>query len=1398
MKAPQPYIAPRTCTESEAGKSKAEAKLGPQFLEEHSDEGAYVLLAPPGSGKTSEFRRQAKLCDGKFVSARDFIAFEDNSEWHGRTLFIDGLDEVRAGSADGRTSFDGIRKKLLQLGKPKFRLSCREADWFGSNDHRHLETVAPEGKVLVLRLDPLPEEEIKAVLRKNHNIDDPDAFVDKARQRGVAALLKNPLSLELLVKAVMKNEWPDSRIRTFEMACETLADETNEEHQYATIRERANTKVLLDTAGQLCTVLLLAGAPGIKLSAGSHDDNFIELNELTGTGRALQLESLKTRLFEAPSSEFAIPLHRQVAEYLGARYLAELVENGLPVNRILALMSGYDGMVVTELRGLCAWLATLCGTSREEIITRDPLGTVLYGDVAGFPSQDKERIIRELEKVSEKDRWFLGTIKLDSRIGDLVSAELAVTVLEMLQNSTRDSKRQSLTLFMVKTLCYAQPLEGIAPVLMQIIRDKTRWPSIRVNAVDAFLQQRNDREQALAELKSLMREVYANRVPDPDDELLACLLEITYPEALPGTEVLDYLRAPKSNQYTDYNIFWTWTLPDPERSNWGKKVELLDRLAEQYATLGPEERQSGMQGDITTEVPFILLDKVLSDRSVTVELEPERLFGWLGVAGRLGDHDFEWGILHERKKRVQSWLSQRPGLWMILFKIGLERCKRACRKSEHAELDYAEFQQLMYMEEDRRLLGVRPPANFATWCLEEAINTDDMVSAQWMARRVADEIEEGRISRELVDSRLQDNNPLQKALQERLVQREEFRMRENARKEKAEKGNDVNRWQNAVRDHQSELIENRAPRQLLHNLARAYFGGYRGMSEYTPHDRLHILLGSDEGLVETVLSGFRATVSRADLPTVEKVISLSTQEQTHFLSLPFLAGFNEWHEAKAERAFVPNENQNRLATALYYNLSFWPNPWGYGATQKSPRWLQPILSEQPELIAEILTKSITPGLRKSQDFSNRLYELVYSKEYEGIAKIVATPLLRSFPVRCTERQLPSLRFLLIAAERHCTKETFIDLTREKLEHTSMNVAQRVYWLAAGLVSSPQCFSESLRKYVDGNKRRVRHLGTYIGGRFDQLPVQPDQADVSAIATLIQLLGTEYAPSFFESELDSGAEDDEGIIWGTDISYRIDHFVRQLMENPSHKATQELEKLANDVGLGVWRTRLEFAIGKQKGIKREADFQHADVPTILGLLQNRQPANAADLAALTMDLLNELASKIRHGNTSDWRQYWERKSNRLIKPEHENACRDRLLSDLEQRLTELNIDALAEGNYADEKRADIRVCFSGYNIPIEIKRSCHRDLWTAIRTQLIAKYTRDPGADGNGIYLVFWFGNHEQCRPTPDAGPPPKSAEELKRRLEDSLTDAERRKISVCVIDVEDRKNQVDLDSISHE
>ena len=103
-------------------------------LQEWRDVDAYVLLGDPGAGKSESMRAEALASAGVYLSARDFIALGVESVSAGKTLFIDGLDEMRAGSADGRVPLDAIRSRLNGLGRPRFRLSCREHDWRAQTD----------------------------------------------------------------------------------------------------------------------------------------------------------------------------------------------------------------------------------------------------------------------------------------------------------------------------------------------------------------------------------------------------------------------------------------------------------------------------------------------------------------------------------------------------------------------------------------------------------------------------------------------------------------------------------------------------------------------------------------------------------------------------------------------------------------------------------------------------------------------------------------------------------------------------------------------------------------------------------------------------------------------------------------------------------------------------------------------------------------------------------------------------------------------------------------------------------------------------------------------------------------------------------------------------------------
>ena len=251
-----------------------------------------------------------------------------------------------------------------------------------------------------------------------------------------------------------------------------------------------------------------------------------------------------------------------------------------------------------------------------------------------------------------------------------------------------------------------------------------------------------------------------------------------------------------------------------------------------------------------------------------------------------------------------------------------------------------------------------------------------------------------------------------------------------------------------------------------------------------------------------------------------------------------------------------------------------------------------------------------------------------------------------------------------------------------------------------------------------------------------------------------------------------------------VWWTLSNLLGELGSNPLPEVSENLERLSAVPALGPWLTAIAEVRDRQVRVRREHEFRHCNIREVTKTLDNNGPANSADLAALLVDVLEELSIQIRNGNTSDWRQYWNvDRYNRAKKPKPEDGCRDALLSDLRHRVGGLGIDAQPEGTYADDNRSDIRASFGGYNVPVEIKRSCHSDLWTAIESQLIAKYTKDPGANGYGIYVVFWFGDTEGCRPTKHSGWTPSNVAALKLKITETLSEQEGHMISVCVIDV---------------
>jgi hypothetical protein len=88
-----------------------------------------VLLGDPGAGETYVFKQAAAAEGGCFLKARAFLS-KPVQMLTGQAVFIDGLDEKRAGRAD-RDTVDALVTKLFEVNPAKVRISCRVADWLG-------------------------------------------------------------------------------------------------------------------------------------------------------------------------------------------------------------------------------------------------------------------------------------------------------------------------------------------------------------------------------------------------------------------------------------------------------------------------------------------------------------------------------------------------------------------------------------------------------------------------------------------------------------------------------------------------------------------------------------------------------------------------------------------------------------------------------------------------------------------------------------------------------------------------------------------------------------------------------------------------------------------------------------------------------------------------------------------------------------------------------------------------------------------------------------------------------------------------------------------------------------------------------------------------------------------
>ncbi len=1301
---------------------------------------AWILLGEPGSGKSRAFEIEAEACHGLRLTIADFVYSDIEDEWKSRCLFLDGLDEVRASSTN-ETILYQVRSKLKKLGLPHFRIACRAADWHGQSDQEEVIGASPDGQLKIYALEPLNQTDITQILQSNFDKTDAEGFIAQAESHGVGALLRNPQTLELTVKALNGTTWPTSRDETYRLACEALVQEENRKHRNKTRFEARPKGELLDAAGHIFAALLLSDKSGIALDQSAQSDRFPTLDALQLSASDFASTVLDTKLFVLSTSndERLEPTHRSVAEYLAARWLGKQIDKqGLPLQRVLNLMLGFDGKAVAGLRGLYGWIALTSLKARQWLIKNDPITVALYSDPRPMDLVNKQQLLQEIYFQTHENPSALWDLRGAESLAPLFQADLREEYLAALQDPKRDDSTQTYVVFILKVLKLSASETNLTIELRNTAADASRWEHVRRHALEAWLESGVSSNEAI----EFLEQISQGKISDPDEELTGILLNQFFPKVLTASDALHYLHIPKTKMLGMYQRFWAYEFPKTVHED--DLPFVLDQLAQ----------RSDLQSLNWIEFHISRTLAALVARGVQIHGEKvpdEKLFTWL----RIGTDEYgERRHEPEFHKAITQWLIKRPERYKGLLQVCFDR-----NEDSPSPLNGL-------FNDSQVLRGIPAPADIGLWHFQQIDSTKNEILAKEHlaeALRALWADQEGLTIDTLID--WAGNDPVRKGwLEPHLAW-------------------DIPEWRKAqnhsIQDHQREqanlkknlssklaakIVEIRngtAPAALMGELAGVWLNRYSNTRGETPLDRFKSYCDNYVEVFNAAKTGMPACIKRGDLPSVKEIIDIHLKQEAHWIRSACLLGMELlWNDTPTSVDLLDSSTLEKMTC---FRLT--------DGTESPPEWFLHLVKNKPELVSKILIDYASASFKAQKDHVDGIYALSREASYAQLARLSVPALLRSFPTRNKSTQLNQLGSLLRTALKYEIPE-LASIVSKKTKLKSLDPSQRVYFLLTGTLIDAEQYEQTLWDFVGQSWQRIQHISDFLGNRLNDLHV-----DLSLSAhTFGKLIEIQTPFAEVDWPLGGGA-----VSQAMNLGDHVKGLIAKLTAQGTVESLEEINRLLELPSLEKIRRHLLSSKHEVIQKLRENSFSHFSLLDVANILSNSAPTGPADLQAIVLNCLDQIAEEIQTSNGDLYRKFWTEGPNNKHKTE--NSCRDALLEMLRTHLTARGIDCQPEFDYANDKRADIRVAYRNqFVIPIELKGEWHTELWTAIQSQLVPQYTRQRETDGFGIYLVLWVGGTEQPVAR-DGGKRPSKSNELQSRLRSSLPKDIQDQIAVRVIDI---------------
>lgn len=1315
-----------------------------------------VILGEPGMGKSEMISYLARKSGVALVSASRFmnslkpIAPADS----GKPLLIDALDEAMA-----RSDGDAVNKVLARLedaGCPRFILSCRAREW-QSRAERDLKEIYGEAP-LIVSIEELTRAEAHAFWTMRRFVSDADSVLDRMDAQNLSDFYKNPLMLTLLGDvADSGRDLPMTRAELFGRVCELSWPESDRSRQDSALARLTKDRAL-SAAGAMMASAILAGADSINLmGAGAVPDGDLAIAEVEGLpGAAAARVVISSKLFKSTGLGRAVPIHRVIAEFLGARWLAEQAATSRARRRLLAQFQG-GGPVPASLRGLHAWLAFHSPALAASVISADPFGLLRYGESSALDAAQATALFNALQALSRDDPYFRAQDWNARATRSLAHPALESRIDAALDDPECGFHLRSLILESLK----GEPIaERLSPTLERVVLAANRSYAERQTAAEA-LHSLRDHRYWRAIISKLLEEGSKDSVrlakwlageikyDMPDDLLANCLLA--------DLGLFD----PSAAKFEDrrpLRLYQFGSLVAALSSTRAKAVLGLLVLAASRAS-----RQAMDICHHFSELTSLLLLRALQGGQIRPKEAPA-LWRWLEAAsdheGYGNKHHTVLGVemrAHDELRRAV----QRYVIWHVKRKKGLRYAEHHLR---------------------RRSISISEDPRDVAFFLRE-ISNRPLVS-----RRLR------RDWQDLVDLgiRAGENNKLivGAALampQLSIKQKAHLHMIQRPRKYRWQVENELSADKRAGElaaqrhelncSYESTLAETRrGDLQGTVQAARVYLGLEMWDADVRakpPEERLSEFF--NDQLAKEFMGGFEAVLHRSDLPSLGELATSYATGSIFNYSYPLIAGLlvrvrtgtgfgNVSRHAlnaglllcmQRRHAFVDEELE-----ALRLELERAVAPTVDGKKDVARTWIEPLLSacyaaeHDIRYLAHRLGWS-EAGNSLASEWLSRFSSVPLATETELIAMLASTGNIGQ----------------ILGAARDRDKGIY-ETDEQALVWLAIDVVYRfeeVRGNLAGIGAENSEFIWALRDRMQSHRR-----GTIL--------------DISRAAA--KWIVSEFRRIYPFARL-------EGVSAGTTNGYDATEFLRTLISRLANDTGDEAASLIRELAdepIDNYTDEILHMMAEQRQKRAEENFKPIEPRELGSILANGPPTNIDDLKSLIIEELDEAQLKLLGDELDQVRDFW---SDHDI-PYGENRCRDRLAALIDTRLADTySVKRMTEADMPNDKRADLAFAAGTImQLPVEVKGQWHDDVWDAASSQLDAKYLIDWRSEGRGVYCVFWFGElravtGRRLKSHPDGLPAPASATEMRSAIINRIPLARRPFIDVIVIDlITGRKKKV--------